>query len=160
MKKAEIKINGLYKMKIGKNIIGVRIMSQDKDGYWIANNLKTNNNVIIKSANQLTGVYRAAKAKAQEENKTSEPAEDITFKNQNNTTRLGGLSGAVKVLQEAEQPLNCQEMVKRMLEKGLWKTDGKTPSATLHSAISREIKEKGTESRFRKTERGKFEFAK
>ena len=160
MKKEEIKTGNLYTMKVGKNTIAVRIMSQDKDGHWIGNNLKTNNNVIIKSANQLTGVYRAVKGKAQKENKTSELAKDITTKNERDTTRLGGLSGAVKVLQEAGQPLNCQEMVKQMLEKGYWKTEGKTPSATLHSAISREIKEKGAESRFRKIERGKFEFAK
>ncbi|MEN6384783.1 MAG: winged helix-turn-helix domain-containing protein [Phycisphaerales bacterium] len=160
MKKAEIKVNGLYKMKIGKNIIGVRIMSQNPEGHWIGNNLKTNNNVIIKSANQLIGVYRAKKAKAQDENKAADPAKDITTEKECNTTRPGGLSGAVKVLQEAGEPLNCQEMVKQMLEKGYWKTDGKTPAATLHSAISREIKEKGADARFRKVEIGKFDIIK
>jgi hypothetical protein len=34
---------------------------------------------------------------------------------------------------------------------------GKTPSATLYSAILRELKTKKNEARFRKTERGKFE---
>lgn len=52
------------------------------------------------------------------------------------------------------------EMVKIMLEKGYWKTDGKTPAATIYSAILMEIKKKGDDSRFRKTERGKFELAK
>jgi hypothetical protein len=51
-------------------------------------------------------------------------------------------------------------MVKLMLEKGYWKTDGKTPAATIYSAILMEIKKKGADSRFRKTERGKFELAK
>ncbi|OQA02274.1 MAG: hypothetical protein BWY69_01157 [Planctomycetes bacterium ADurb.Bin401] len=43
-----------------------------------------------------------------------------------------------------------------MIDQGMWKTDGRTPAATIYSAIIREIKEKGTESRFAKTERGKF----
>jgi hypothetical protein len=51
-------------------------------------------------------------------------------------------------------------MVKQMLEKGYWKTEGKTPAATIYSAIIREIKEKGADARFRKTERGKFALAK
>jgi hypothetical protein len=34
-------------------------------------------------------------------------------------------------------------MVDRMLATGLWQTGGKTPSATLYAAISREIKAKG-----------------
>ena len=39
---------------------------------------------------------------------------------------------------------------------GLWQSEGKTPSATLYSAILRETKTKGEAARFRKTERGKF----
>jgi hypothetical protein len=49
-------------------------------------------------------------------------------------------------------------MVKAMTAKGYWKSPGgKTPHSTLYSAIQREIGAKGKESRFRKTERGKFE---
>jgi hypothetical protein len=54
--------------------------------------------------------------------------------------------------------MNCQEMIKAMEEKGYWKSPGgKTPHATLYSAIAREIDKKGKEARFTKTERGKFE---
>jgi hypothetical protein len=60
----------------------------------------------------------------------------------------------------AREPLNTAEMVKRMLAKGLWKTSGKTPAATIYAAIIREIAVKGGEARFRKTERGKFALAK
>jgi len=42
-------------------------------------------------------------------------------------------------------------------KKKLWTTPGgQTPHATLYSAILREIAKKGKESRFTKTERGKF----
>jgi len=67
------------------------------------------------------------------------------------------LNLAAKVLAEAGQPLNCKEMVEKVLATGLWTTKGRTPAATLYSAILREITTKGDAARFRKTERGKFE---
>jgi hypothetical protein len=67
------------------------------------------------------------------------------------------LDGAAKVLGEKGEPMNCQEMIKEMAEKGYWKSPGGlTPHATLYSAILREIKGKGKEARFKKAERGKF----
>ena len=74
--------------------------------------------------------------------------------------RTSGLDAAAKVLAEAGEPLNTKEMVTRMLAKGLWRTSGKTPAATIYAAIIREISAKGNEARFRKVERGKFELAK
>ena len=71
-----------------------------------------------------------------------------------------GLDAAAQVLAEAGEPMNCKDMVERMLATGLWKTGGKTPAATVYAAIIREIAVKGSESRFRKTDRGKFELAK
>ena len=46
-----------------------------------------------------------------------------------------------------------------MLAKDLWKTNGRTPQATLHAAIIREIAAKGKEARFHKAERGRFELS-
>ena len=43
-----------------------------------------------------------------------------------------------------------------MLKRGLWKTSGKTPAATIYSAIIREIAAKGKDARFKKVDRGKF----
>jgi hypothetical protein len=44
-----------------------------------------------------------------------------------------------------------------MAEKGYWASPGgKTPQATLYSAILRELKAKGKEARFKKADRGKF----
>jgi hypothetical protein len=54
--------------------------------------------------------------------------------------------------------MNCKEMMETMLAKGLWQTGGKTPAATLASAIIREIATKGEKARFRKTGRGQFDF--
>jgi hypothetical protein len=70
---------------------------------------------------------------------------------------ISALDAAARVLAEAKEPMNCQEMIKVMADKGYWTSPGgKTPQATLYSAILREIDKKGKESRFTKTERGKF----
>jgi len=71
--------------------------------------------------------------------------------------KLSALDAAAKVLEEAGSAMITGEMITVMAEKGYWKTPGgKTPAATLYSAILREITTKGKESRFEKTERGKF----
>jgi HB1, ASXL, restriction endonuclease HTH domain len=74
--------------------------------------------------------------------------------------RLSALDAAARVLSEAGQPLTCPELIQAMATKGYWTSPaGKTPAGTLHAAIAREIKLKKQQSRFRKTERGKFGLA-
>ena len=71
--------------------------------------------------------------------------------------KLSALDAAAKLLAETGEPMNCQEMIKGMAEKGYWTSPGgQTPHATFYSAILRELKTKGADARFRKTERGKF----
>jgi HB1, ASXL, restriction endonuclease HTH domain len=71
--------------------------------------------------------------------------------------KLSALDAAAKVLQEAGRPMSCQEMITAMADKGYWSSPGgKTPAATLYSAILRELQTKPGTSRFVKTERGKF----
>ena len=70
--------------------------------------------------------------------------------------KTSGLDAAAQVLTDAGQPMRCKDMVETMFAKGLWKTDGKTPAATIYAAILREIQTKGTEARFKKTDRGLF----
>jgi len=71
--------------------------------------------------------------------------------------RTSALDAAVRVLSETSKPLTSREMIEAMATKGYWKSPGgKTPHATLYSAILREIAVKKTDARFKKTERGKF----
>jgi HB1, ASXL, restriction endonuclease HTH domain len=68
------------------------------------------------------------------------------------------LDAAAKVLQEEGKAMNCQEMIETMAAKGYWKSPGgKTPAATLYSAILRELKTKAKDARFQKVERGRFQ---
>jgi HB1, ASXL, restriction endonuclease HTH domain len=71
--------------------------------------------------------------------------------------KLSAIDAAAKVLSETGQPMNTKEMITAMAVKGYWTSPGgKTPAATLYSAILREITTQGAEARFQKTERGKF----
>lgn len=69
--------------------------------------------------------------------------------------RQSGLDLAAKVLTESREPLTAKVIAERAIAAG-WKTEGATPHATLYSAIIREIKAKGEQSRFVKVERGQF----
>ena len=71
--------------------------------------------------------------------------------------KLSALDAAVKVLGEAGRAMTGKELIEAMAAKGYWTSpEGKTPEATLYSAILRETTTKGQEARFRKTERGQF----
>jgi len=73
--------------------------------------------------------------------------------------RVSAIDAAAEVLERSGQAMNTQEMITTMQTLGLWSSPaGKTPHATLYSAILRELDTKGAAARFRKVERGKFEF--
>ena len=74
--------------------------------------------------------------------------------------KMSGLDAAAKVLADHGKPMSCKVMVEAMLAQKLWTTGGKTPDATIYSSIIREISTKKEASRFRKVDRGQFEFAK
>ena len=70
--------------------------------------------------------------------------------------RLSCVTAALKVLGESSDPMNAQELITSMEAKGYWSSPGgKTPHATLYSAILRDLA-KGDDSKFVKTERGRF----
>jgi len=75
--------------------------------------------------------------------------------------KVGALDAAARVLEEAGEPMGCKEMIEAMASKGYWSSpNGQTPHATLYAAILREMKVKGKESRFTKSDKGKFAIAK
>ena len=105
-----------------------------------------------KTATKKTGTKKAAKAPAK--GKTSAKAKAPKEKSNG---KLSALDAAAKVLGEAKEPMNTKAMIEAMAAKGYWTSPGgKTPHATLYSAILREIDTKGSDARFKKTERGTF----
>jgi HB1, ASXL, restriction endonuclease HTH domain len=71
--------------------------------------------------------------------------------------KMSALDAAAKVLGETGTAMTTNELIDVMAKKRYWSSpNGETPAATLYSAILREVNTKGKESRFAKTERGKF----
>lgn len=71
--------------------------------------------------------------------------------------KLSAIDAALQILARSKETMNCKELVEAMAAKKLWSSPGgKTPHATLYSAILREIKSKGKDARFKKMDRGQF----
>ena len=171
MKKNEVQVGGVYSAKVSDKVVEVRIDAENRHGGWDATNLATNKKVRIKSAQRLRAVVGgesaepatpaepetpetpavAAKAKKTRKAKQAEPTAE------GNGKKVSCIDAAARVLAEAGEPLNAKQMIEAITTKGYWSSPaGKTPHATLYSAILREITVKGNDARFRKTERGKF----
>jgi len=170
MKKADVKIGGKYYANVSGNRCEIQIDAEKPRGGWEATNLATGKKIHVKSAQRLQGEVGKSKTapKTQSETVTTEPvdttADVVPIKTKrvakkadgDQPKRLSALAAAHKVLCEATEPLNVQQMIEAMTSKGYWTSPGgKTPHATLYSAILRDLS-KGEASRFVKTERGRF----
>jgi hypothetical protein len=99
----------------------------------------------------------AAPAKAAAKRRKQDGGKDPVAKIAANADRKpSGLDLAAKVLADAGEPLKAKQIAERAIAAG-WKTNGKTPHATLYAAMLREIAKKGDAARFRKADRGLFE---
>lgn len=58
------------------------------------------------------------------------------------------LEAALQVLRKAAKPLTTKEIADRILSAGLWKTTGKTPTATVAARLYMDIKTSGEKSPF------------
>jgi len=170
MKKSDVKVGQTYTAKVSDRLVPVRIDSVHSKQGWNATNTDTGKRIHVKSAQRL-------RRRAAENSPTSVPATSTPQPAPRNAPdakrgRPGGQSAAAKarrtsaldaaaeVLKQAGKAMNCKSLIAAMAEQGLWKSPaGKTPHATLYSAILREISTKGSKARFRKTERGQFAFA-
>jgi restriction system protein len=55
---------------------------------------------------------------------------------------------AIQILKEAGNPLHASQIAKLIVEAGLWKSDGKTPEATVSARLYSDIKSNGDKSSF------------
>jgi hypothetical protein len=67
------------------------------------------------------------------------------------------LAGARIILEQAGQPLHVNELTRRLLDSGQWRSEGKTPSATVGARLYMDIRKNGAASLFIQT--GKATFA-
>ena len=193
MKKADVKLGGVYAAKVSGKVVPVRIDAENPRGGWDATNTATRKKVRIKSAQRLRGPWpkkdgkggAATDTKAAKKAKVDawrkdvakkvakpDPALDATVAAAEKTRKAKAkkakaprekkvslLDLAAEVLAKAKEPLDCKTIIEKVLATGRWQTKGKTPAATLYSALLRENQKKGKDSRFRKVGRGKFALA-
>jgi len=135
---------------------GLQIKKDAKGRFW----------VVAKDSGQEHGPYdtkqQATDAKAAlASGATPAPADEKPAKakkvKEPKAKRVSAIDAAAQVLTASKEPMNCMALVEAMATQGLWESPGgKTPSATLYSAIIREIATKGKDSRFVKKDRGMF----
>ena len=167
MKKSDVHIGKHYTAKVTHKLVVVEILNENPNGGWDAKNLSTGKMVRIKSAQRLRGFAKQAPVSAPvatEEPTPSQPAAELKSTHTAQPVadkRLSALNAAAKVLSEADEPMNCRQIIESMTEKAYWQPTnaGKTPQNTLHAAISKEIKTKSFDSRFEKVGRGQFTLA-
>jgi hypothetical protein len=171
MKKEDVEVGGTYLAKVGTRSVEVRIERENAKGGWEAKSVATGKPIRLKNPIHLR------RAKAADEGTTS-PAEgdggdtDVAPRTRTGKPKaakaarqkapakpkpMSCLDAAAAVLKAKGEPMNCKAMVEAMAEQKLWTTDAPTPVATLSSAILRELK-KGAASRFKKVDRGHFEY--
>jgi hypothetical protein len=173
MKRNDIKVGGTYVAKVTGKLARIRIDAEDPNGGWSATNLETKRRVRIKSARRLRHESDSETSDAPDSPTpiaapdsatTRVDADIIANEDASNDTdgrRLSALDAAALVLANAPAPMRCGDLITAMAAKGLWTSpNGKTPHATLNSALIREIARKGDQSRFRRCGRGMFKLNK
>jgi HB1, ASXL, restriction endonuclease HTH domain/Domain of unknown function (DUF4314) len=174
MKNAEVQIGGKYFAIVTNKRVEIQIDAAKSGGGWTATNLATGKKITIESPERLLGKVGGTKrkpkaAEAEVANtpaiveatttvpkKVSKSKVPESAPVESEPEKLSCVTAAFKVLCESEAPLNAKEIIDAMSSKGYWTSPGgKTPHATLYSAILRELT-KGDASRFVKAERGRF----
>jgi hypothetical protein len=69
---------------------------------------------------------------------------------------MTALKAVEAVLAQASAPLHYNEITARILEGGFWKTQGKTPAATINALLTVDILQRQDNSCFQRTGRGIF----
>jgi hypothetical protein len=175
MKLENVKLGETYTLAVGKNAIRVTVTRVDEKGK-ISVQTAAGKTISVADAARLTvhhtNAPRAAKG-AKAEATTPKGTKAASRRNVaqkgaprlarrslgeggGEGKRLGLVDAAIQIMKEKGTPMNCGDVVKAVLEKKLWTTEGKTPASTLYASFLREIQKKGADARFVKTDRGKF----
>ncbi|MCB1280698.1 MAG: winged helix-turn-helix domain-containing protein [Salinibacterium sp.] len=117
---------------------------------------KTTNTSTKKKATRATTSPADAKTPAKRPARGKDKKASTTPTSAATPKRASLLDIAAEILAAAPEPMNCKAIVEAALASGRWTTNGKTPSATLYAAMTREIKTKGDAARFTKVDRGSF----
>ena len=154
-------------VKVGRNLVEVRVNGKADGGWNVTSRtgkamtaktlLNADGETLAAQESEATATAKTPKA-APAKAKAAPAAPSPKAVPQKG---LSLLNAAAAVLERSEAPMAVKGMIEEAKAQGLWTPrGGKTPEQTLYSAIIREIRDKGSESRFRKDGRGLFAFAK
>ena len=135
-----------YEITIGKNTTTVKVLSVDHrvNGQLVFDcmNVKTNKRATVSDEKRFVREIKTQDEKPTVETKLGD--------------KMSGLNAAYKILVEEARPMKVKEITELAIERGYCDLPGATPSATISSAIQREIKAKQEISRFIKIDKGMF----
>ena len=111
-----IKVGNTYPVKVGKNLVEVKVIKQTAKG-WMVETVKGKTFPVNNISRFILPETKPAK-------------------------RMSMLiAAAIEVLKRSGQPMNVKEIIAAMIESNLWTPGkGKTPHLTLSSALQRELK--------------------
>jgi len=145
--------------KVGRNLVEVRVNERTESGWRVTS--RTGKTLTVKTLLAANGEPLATTETPAPASATA-PASAATAAPSPRAVPPKGLSlvcAAAAVLERSDAPLSVKAMIDAAKAQGLWTPRaGKTPEQTLYSAIIREIRDKGSASRFRKEGRGLFSF--
>ena len=154
MSKSAIRAGDRAFAKVGRNLVEVRVNERTESGWRVTS--RTGKPLTVKTLLAANGEPLAA---------TETPSPASATANASPSPRavppkgLSLVSAAAAVLERSAAPLSVKAMIDAAMAQNLWTPRaGKTPEQTLYSAIIREIRDRGSASRFRKEGRGLFSF--
>jgi len=148
MKATSIQTRRTYEVKAGRNTTTVKVKSfNPKTGSWVC---ETQNGKSLNIKDATRFVREIGTAKKTKTVKT-ERTKEVKARG-----KLSGLDAAHRVLSEAGRSMNVKEIFETAMQNGYCKLKGATPELTISAALQRDIKTRGRDSRFVKTERGQY----
>ena len=164
MSKSAIRAGDRAFAKVGRNLVEVRVNERTESGWRVTS--RTGKPLTVKTLLAANGEPLATAETTANAASANAPAsaapETVSAAPSPRAVPPKGLSlvcAAAAVLERSAAPLSVKAMIDAAKAQGLWTPRaGKTPEQTLYSAIIREIRDKGSASRFRKEGRGLFSF--
>ena len=177
MKAKSIQIGNTYHITLGRNEVLGEVIAETETGWEVRLTasdkiIKVNNSERflrkartiattqdeaavatpeIKASKGKTKTPKAAKTPQSENVEAEQPKKHGGVKGQ-----MSGLDAAAMVLAEDNTEMNVRQIAEAAIARGYWAPMGATPHATIASAIIREIRNKGEQSRFLKVGKGVF----
>ena len=178
MNNEEIRLGQCWMARLSKRDLCVRLESRMPDGGWVARAMTHGRKVVIGNATQL--LQRCDKGKIYSVAETTTPnrrsravppppikptprktlpkEEKVVVEPiQEQIVPLSLLDATAIVLRDSKKALSTREIIALVVERKLWQPAGSTPHASLNAALNRDLQANETQSRFKKTERGKYE---